>query len=86
MGEPEDLPPLGAGDPREIEFEPFDYSLLCLAESRFVLAVVANQSAFYYMMRHELTAAEVAEYRTGGKAFLERLARRVRYHADVGGD
>lgn len=68
-----------AGEPREVASEPFDYSLVRLADDRLVLKVVANQSAFYYMKEHELTPSEVEAYRTRGMEYLEQLARRVRY-------
>jgi len=68
----------------EVDAEPFDYSLRLMPDGRYVLAVVANQSAFYYFREHELTSAEVSEYRTRGKPFLSQLARRVR-HEQAGG-
>jgi hypothetical protein len=76
----DELPPLGVGDPREVESEPLDYHLLRLAGDRLVMAVVANQSAFYYFIKHELTPAEIASYRQKGKAYLSSLAKRLRYH------
>jgi hypothetical protein len=76
----DELPPLGVGDPREVESEPFDYYLLRLAGERLVLAVLANQSAFYYFVKHELTAAEIVRYQQRGKTYLRSLARRIRYH------
>ncbi len=80
MNEGDELPPLGVGDPREVESEPSDYYLLRLAGDRLVMAVLANQSAFYYFIKHELTAAEVARYRRKGTTYLSALAKRVRYH------
>lgn len=66
-------------DPQELASEPFDYSLVRIGAGHFVLRVVANQSAFYYRKDHELSPAEVEKYRSPGKPYLERLARRVRY-------
>ena len=66
-------------DPQEVASEPFEYSLVRIGDGRLVLRVVANQSAFYFMKEHELSPAEVETYRSQGKAYLERLARRVRY-------
>ena len=65
-------------DPQEVASEPFEYSLVRIGDG-LVLRVVANQSAFYFMKEHELSPAEVETYRSQGKAYLERLARRVRY-------
>jgi hypothetical protein len=42
VGAMDELPPLGVGDPRVIVCEPFDYSLLRLAEEQCVLVVLAR--------------------------------------------
>ena len=37
MNDGDKLPPLGVGDPREVEWEPLDYSLLRLPGERLVM-------------------------------------------------
>lgn len=74
-----------ADEGREVESEPFEYRLTVHADGRHVLGVLANQSAFYYFKCHTLSPEECERYRSQGKPFLARLARRVRYDRDAEG-
>ena len=66
---------------REIAAEPWEYVLYELPDGGYEIDVFANQSAFYYFKTHRLTDDEAAKVKARGAAYLQTLARTVRYGA-----
>ena len=77
MSIPSDTPAANA-PARELASDPSNYRLTETAGGAWVIDVLANHSAAYYLVTHELTDVERQRYRARGKAFLDRLANSLR--------
>ena len=64
---------------KELLYDHFNYSLYVDDLGNYDLEIVANHSAFYYLVDHRLTAEEVEKYKKRGKKFIDSLANKYRY-------
>jgi hypothetical protein len=64
---------------KQVLHEDFNYWLWLDAEGNYDLEILANHSAFYYMVEHRLTTEETQQYRKRGKKFIDALANKYRY-------
>jgi phage gp36-like protein len=63
----------------ELLYDHFNYILFLEDERDYVLEVVANNSAAYYLVEHRLTDEEIQTYKQRGKKFIDVLANKYRY-------
>jgi hypothetical protein len=81
MSDPTDAPVPSAEDRQEILYDEYNYFLYRSAAGEYQLEVLANQSAFYFLIAHVLTDDEVAAWKRRGKRSLNSLANRIRHEA-----